>query len=192
VTAHGKLTHPQPRPRMRSVNPAKPWKCELCYKSFATDDRLQVRISLAIWFALLKYYWGNEMKKDEMHGSWTTHEGRWEIYTKLCKIWGFHGGDYEKCRLLVCGAVEILCEPMFWRNILPATFSCWFLARRFFYPEVGSHKIYMASRPRRWHFSIQNCLENEKQIDHMGDLNVYVSMWLHSSSSGCSPVVGLC
>ncbi|XP_023721528.1 PR domain zinc finger protein 10 isoform X4 [Cryptotermes secundus] len=41
VTAHGKLTHPQPRPRMRSVNPAKPWKCELCYKSFATDDRLQ-------------------------------------------------------------------------------------------------------------------------------------------------------
>jgi hypothetical protein len=22
-----------------------------------------------------------------------------------CKIWGFHGGDYEECRLLGCGAV---------------------------------------------------------------------------------------
>ncbi|XP_069691824.1 uncharacterized protein [Periplaneta americana] len=41
VSAHGKLTPPQLRPRLRSVNPAKPWKCELCYKSFATEDRLQ-------------------------------------------------------------------------------------------------------------------------------------------------------
>ncbi|KAJ9585314.1 hypothetical protein L9F63_002899, partial [Diploptera punctata] len=41
VSAHGKLTPPQLRTRLRSVNPAKPWKCELCYKSFATEDRLQ-------------------------------------------------------------------------------------------------------------------------------------------------------
>ncbi|PSN49573.1 hypothetical protein C0J52_09751 [Blattella germanica] len=41
VSAHGKLTAPQLRTRLRSVNPAKPWKCELCYKSFATEDRLQ-------------------------------------------------------------------------------------------------------------------------------------------------------
>jgi hypothetical protein len=26
-----------------------------------------------------------------------------------CKILGFHGGDYEECRLLGCGAGEILC-----------------------------------------------------------------------------------
>lgn len=25
------------------VNPAKPCKCELCYKAFATEDRLQVQ-----------------------------------------------------------------------------------------------------------------------------------------------------
>jgi hypothetical protein len=24
---------------------------------------------------------------------------------KDCRIWGFHGGDYEECRLLGCGAV---------------------------------------------------------------------------------------
>ncbi|XP_063240565.1 PR domain zinc finger protein 10-like isoform X2 [Bacillus rossius redtenbacheri] len=29
-----------PRPR-RGFNPAKPWKCERCYKSFATEERLQ-------------------------------------------------------------------------------------------------------------------------------------------------------
>jgi hypothetical protein len=40
----------------------------------------------------------------------------------------------------------------------PATYSCWFLSRGFFYPEdesdtfirnVGSHKIYTAPHPRR-------------------------------------------
>jgi hypothetical protein len=25
------------------------------------------------------------------------------------KIWGFHSGDYEECRLLGCGAVYVLC-----------------------------------------------------------------------------------
>jgi hypothetical protein len=23
----------------------------------------------------------------------------------VCKIWGFHSGDYEECRLLGCGTV---------------------------------------------------------------------------------------
>jgi hypothetical protein len=27
---------------------------------------------------------------------------------KLCKIWCFHGGDYEECRLLACYAVWLL------------------------------------------------------------------------------------
>jgi hypothetical protein len=29
----------------------------------------------------------------------------WWNNRNLCKIWGFHGGDYEECRLLGCGAV---------------------------------------------------------------------------------------
>jgi hypothetical protein len=37
----------------------------------------------------------------------------------ICKIWGFHSGDYEECRLLGCGAVYILCEPTFRRNVMP-------------------------------------------------------------------------
>jgi hypothetical protein len=27
------------------------------------------------------------------------------MFPTLCRIWGFHGGDYEECRLLECGAV---------------------------------------------------------------------------------------
>jgi hypothetical protein len=85
-----------------------------------------------------------------------------------CKIWGFHGGNYEECRLLGCGAVYILCEPIFRVEVCSCnlqsatTCSHWFLALGFFYPEdggdtflrnVGSHKIYMALHPRRWHSS---------------------------------------
>jgi hypothetical protein len=29
----------------------------------------------------------------------------WRPYRHLCRIWGFHGGDYEGYRLLGCGAV---------------------------------------------------------------------------------------
>ncbi|CAG2064133.1 unnamed protein product, partial [Timema podura] len=42
VSIHGKANIKRAHRRIRgSVNPAKPWKCELCYKSFATQDRLQ-------------------------------------------------------------------------------------------------------------------------------------------------------
>jgi hypothetical protein len=51
-----------------------------------------------------------------------------------CKIWSFHSGDYEECRLLGRGAVLILCEPTFRKN-------------------VGSHKINIAPHPRRRHSS---------------------------------------
>jgi hypothetical protein len=27
-----------------------------------------------------------------------------------CRIWGFHGGDYEECRLLGCGALWVYCN----------------------------------------------------------------------------------
>jgi hypothetical protein len=37
----------------------------------------------------------------------------------LSTIWGFHGGDYEECRLLGCYAVWLLYEPTFRRNITP-------------------------------------------------------------------------
>jgi hypothetical protein len=35
----------------------------------------------------------------------------------ICKIWGFHGGEYEEWRLLVCYAVRLLYEPTFRRNL---------------------------------------------------------------------------
>jgi hypothetical protein len=37
----------------------------------------------------------------------------------LCKIRGFHDGDYEECSFLGCGAVEVLWEPTFRRNVSP-------------------------------------------------------------------------
>jgi hypothetical protein len=33
-------------------------------------------------------------------------------------ICGFHNSDYEECRILRCGAVWILWEPMFQRNLI--------------------------------------------------------------------------
>jgi hypothetical protein len=36
----------------------------------------------------------------------------------LCKIWGFHGGEYEELCLLGCYAVWILQEPTFRRNFV--------------------------------------------------------------------------
>jgi hypothetical protein len=55
------------------------------------------------------------------------------------------------------------------RETNAATCSHWFLPRGFFYPEdgddtflrnVGSHKIYTASHPRRWHFSNRSYIRN--------------------------------
>jgi hypothetical protein len=34
-----------------------------------------------------------------------------------CKISGSHGGDYEDCHFLGCGAVWFLLEPTFRRNL---------------------------------------------------------------------------
>jgi hypothetical protein len=43
---------------------------------------------------------------------------RWRIMAR--KIWGFHGGDYEECRLLRCYAAWLLYEPTFRRNLAPS------------------------------------------------------------------------
>jgi hypothetical protein len=34
----------------------------------------------------------------------TQRKQSWD-YICLCRIWGFHGSDYEECHLLGCGAV---------------------------------------------------------------------------------------
>jgi hypothetical protein len=36
-----------------------------------------------------------------------------------CKFWGFHGGNYEECRLLRCDAVWVLPETTIRRNVSP-------------------------------------------------------------------------
>jgi hypothetical protein len=36
-----------------------------------------------------------------------------------CKIWGFHGGDYEEWCFLECYAVWVFEEPTFQRNLAP-------------------------------------------------------------------------
>jgi hypothetical protein len=51
----------------------------------------------------------------------------------LCKIWGFHGGDYEECRLLGYYAVYLLYEPAFRRNASTPT-SWWQEVTRFLSP----------------------------------------------------------
>jgi hypothetical protein len=43
---------------------------------------------------------------------------------QTCKIWGFHGGDYEEWCLLGCYAVLILYEPTFRRNLAPPSSGC--------------------------------------------------------------------
>jgi hypothetical protein len=45
----------------------------------------------------------------------TKKGNQWNIIQ--CKMWGFHGGDYEECRLLGCYVVCLLWEPTFRRNV---------------------------------------------------------------------------
>jgi hypothetical protein len=79
-------------------------------------------------------------------------------------IQSFHSSVFEECRFVGCGAVQILCEPTFRRNVSPAaTCSRWFLTRGFFYHEDGgdtflrnisSHKYYTKPLPTKRHSSI--------------------------------------
>jgi hypothetical protein len=75
----------------------------------------------------------------------------------LCKIWDFHGGDYEECRLL--GEKNPRA-----RNYVMVTgyFAAFFLAGWFWLPwwwrqydprNVGSYKSHATSHPRRRHSS---------------------------------------
>jgi hypothetical protein len=104
------------------------------------------------------YPWGHHKLKEkkimsQLHTVLFNHEDilNWKNKRIICRIWGFHSSDYEERRLLRCGAMSA------------ATCSCWFLARRFFYPEDGGdtlvrnvsslHRIYTEPHPRRWHSS---------------------------------------
>jgi hypothetical protein len=44
-----------------------------------------------------------------------------KVHTKTiqCRIWGFHGGDYEEFRLLGCGAMWVYYKPTFRRMSTP-------------------------------------------------------------------------
>jgi hypothetical protein len=42
------------------------------------------------------------------HSNYTLHSALFSNTISLCKIWGFHGGDYEEYRLLGCYAVWLL------------------------------------------------------------------------------------
>jgi hypothetical protein len=71
----------------------------------------------------------------------------------LCKIWGFHGGDYEECRLLGCDAVRLLCEALL-QTFLARSF-CWHINRSWdvslfrLWPTRGHHCVLMARSPFR-------------------------------------------
>jgi hypothetical protein len=85
--------------------------------------------------------------------------------------------------LLGCGAVYILCDPTFRRNVSLTSLGCSHLltlvprsriilpliCRRYVPRNVGSHKIYMASHPRRRRSSV-SC-----------DFNVYYKGIAHHS-----------
>jgi hypothetical protein len=47
------------------------------------------------------------------------HDGPPLIQFLIYKIWGFHGSDYEKWRLLGCYAAWLLQEPTFRSNLAP-------------------------------------------------------------------------
>jgi hypothetical protein len=81
-----------------------------------------------------------------------------------------------------------------------ATSSRWFLARGFLYPEdgggtflqnVGSHKIYKAPHPRRWHSSYLLCYNNIKYqytlfkytIKHHDSAHKCILQWLTTQIS---------
>jgi hypothetical protein len=60
-------------------------------------------------------YWNRVRTSQEIHYVYTTKSSR----LMLCKIWGFHGCDYYKFRLLGCYAVWLLLGQTVRRNVSP-------------------------------------------------------------------------
>jgi hypothetical protein len=88
------------------------------------------------------------IKKHAGHGYVTTRLTRLTNIEELCKIWYFHGSDYEECRLLGCYDVWLFAACIGCQLL-----STLFLARRFFHPDdeddtflrnVGYYKNHMA------------------------------------------------
>jgi hypothetical protein len=69
--------------------------------------------------------------------SWQTYSALYAlcrafvIMWLMCKIWGFHGGDWEELCLLECYAVWLLYETTFRRNLAP--------------PSSGQHLVFLRS-----------------------------------------------
>jgi hypothetical protein len=62
--------------------------------------------------------WNSPLWQANSHSASLKRE-TWEKLEDSCKIWGFHGGDYEECLLLGSYAVWLLQEPTFRRNLAP-------------------------------------------------------------------------
>jgi hypothetical protein len=61
------------------------------------------------------------LRPESLVNSYITEQGISD-HCGICKIWGFHGGNYEECCHLRCYAVWLLLEPKIRRNLgLPSS-----------------------------------------------------------------------
>jgi hypothetical protein len=106
----------------------------------------------------------------------------------LCKIWGFHGDDYEEYRLLGYSTVWLCFEPTFRRNVSPSSsgqvnntrsqVSRWLRSLDgddTFLRNVGSNQSHTVLHPRRRYSSLMI-------FEHV-DVGECVSGWDHTFQS---------
>jgi hypothetical protein len=133
------------------ITPCSPLICQLTFQS-----KLHTAFSLFATFFNLEDG-GNKFLQNV---SWLSTN-----YMVLCKIWGFHGDDYEEYRLLWCSTVWLWFELTFWKNVCSHLLTCDLVLF-----TISSSETSVQTRPTRCYILGDNILHTWCYIPDDGTL----------------------
>jgi hypothetical protein len=93
--------------------------CKLVYKVVCSLVTYHDSLVAPAWHRTASVYRQLQAQTGTSRSLWLIESCFGMISWAYVKIWGFHGGNYEECRLLGCYAVCLLSELKFRRNLAP-------------------------------------------------------------------------